>query len=88
MLSVAAIILGVIYAIVILLGVAMSVRTKTFTGLSFFGMILSALFAALIVYDTSCLTQGGCTAWSWVRTAFYAIIPIILAMMYASALLS
>jgi hypothetical protein len=34
------------------------------------------LSAALLGYDTNCLTEGDCSTWSWIRTVLYSIQPI------------
>lgn len=31
----------------------------------------------LVAYDTACLTVGGCSVWSWIRTIIYVFVPVI-----------
>lgn len=40
-------------------------------------LVLHVLLMGIAVYDTECLVRGGCTVWSWVRTIFYSIVPVL-----------
>jgi hypothetical protein len=86
--SVPATILAIIYVIYTVLNVTLAVRDKKF-GIGFvFATALWIAIALLIVYDTACLTSGQCTVWSWVRTVLYAIIPILIIVIFMTALTS
>lgn len=86
MLSVPAIVLAVVYGLLLILTAI--IGYKQITPLSVFFYILSIGMAALVVYDTSCLTQGECTIWSWIRTVLYAIVPILTVVFIMIAVLS
>ena len=88
MLSLPATILACIYAIITILSLGLVIRDKRFTAGYVISSIIWILFAVLIVYDTACLTTGQCTAWSWIRTVLYAILPVIVIIMYMFALAS
>jgi hypothetical protein len=48
--------------------------------ISWYGIIMTMIWlslAALIVYDTHCLTSGNCSTWSSIRTMIYSIIPVL-----------
>lgn len=49
-------------------------------------LIFWIILFAVSIYDTQCLVQGNCFAWSWVRTVLWAIIPIIMIAVIISAL--
>lgn len=72
-----ALVLGIIYAVLTVFGFIASLVNKTFSASSFAGLVIWIGLAALIVYDTHCLTIGGCTIWSTVRTVLYSILPVI-----------
>jgi type VI protein secretion system component VasK len=40
------------------------------------------VFICILVYDTNCLVVGDCRVWSWVRTFFYLIVPIIVIVLF------
>lgn len=44
--------------------------------------------ALLMAFDTNCLSAGQCDVWSWIRTSLYIILPVILIILMAIALLS
>lgn len=77
--------LAVVYSIItVLLLVALIIQSKqksAFQWSGLFTIILFVLMFLLIIYDTDCLTVGGCTTWSLVRAVFYSIIPVIVIVM-------
>ena len=77
--------LAVVYSIItVLLLVALIIKSKqrsAFQWSGLFSIILFVLMFVLIIYDTDCLTVGGCTTWSLVRAIFYSIIPVIVIVM-------
>ena len=77
--------LAVVYSIItVLLLVALIIQSKqksAFQWSGLFSIILFVLMFILIIYDTDCLTIGGCTTWSLVRAIFYSIIPVIVIVM-------
>ena len=75
--SIQALILAVLYIIIIVVALITSIAKHTFTISTFLNSIVSIGICALIVYDTNCLTSGGCTPWSWIRTTLYALLPIV-----------
>jgi uncharacterized membrane protein len=40
------------------------------------------VFICFLVYDTNCLVVGDCRVWSWVRTLFYLIVPVIVIVLF------
>lgn len=82
-LSTQAYVLIVVYALCILIGMIMTIKTaiqnKSAKGIVAYiiSLIITLLLITLIVYDTNCLTAGQCNTWSWVRTSLYVILPII-----------
>jgi hypothetical protein len=40
----------------------------------------------LLAFDTNCLTAGGCSIWSWIRTILNLIMPILFVVMVIMAL--
>jgi|APGre2960657444_1045066.scaffolds.fasta_scaffold426298_1 hypothetical protein len=84
--SIPATILAIIYVIYTVLNVTLAVRDKSFNSGFVVAMFLWLAIALLIVYDTACLTSGQCTAWSWIRTVLYAIIPILLIITFMNTL--
>jgi len=73
--------LAVVYSIItVLLFIALIIQSKqkaSFQWSGLFSIILFIVMFVLIIYDTDCLTIGGCTTWSLVRAIFYSIIPVI-----------
>lgn len=73
--------LAIVYAIIIVLSIITLIiqakQNSTFQWSGLFSIILMALLFLLIIYDTDCLTVGGCTTWGLVRAIFYSIIPVI-----------
>lgn len=75
--SIQAKILAIIYLIVTSLSVLGALVSRT---ISWHGIIMTLIWlalAALIVYDTHCLTSGKCNTWSSIRTVIYSIIPVL-----------
>lgn len=75
--SIQAKILAIIYLIVTSLSVLGALVSRT---ISWQGIIMTMIWlalAALIVYDTHCLTSGQCSTWSSIRTVIYSIIPVL-----------
>ena len=76
--------LGVVYSIVtVLLFVGLIIRSKqqSFKWTEFLSLLLLVALYILIIYDTDCLTVGGCTTWGLVRAIFYSIIPVVMTVM-------
>jgi preprotein translocase subunit SecG len=40
-------------------------------------LLVALPFSALLLYDTECLVRGNCSAWAWVRTTLYILLPVI-----------
>lgn len=70
-------VVAIVYLLCILIGIVGSITSKTFGVWSVVGAFLSILMLLLVTYDTACLTNGYCNAWSWVRTVLYVIFPVI-----------
>ena len=73
--------LGVVYSIItVLLVIGLIIRSKqqSFKWAELFSLLLLVALYVLIIYDTDCLTVGGCTTWGLVRAIFYSIIPVIM----------
>jgi hypothetical protein len=70
-------VIAIVYALCILIGLIGSIVSKKFTLGAAFGTLFSILFVALITYDTACLTNGFCGAWSWIRTLLYVFFPVV-----------
>lgn len=73
--------LGVVYLIItVLLVIGLIVRSKqlSFKWTEFLSLVLLVVLYLLIIYDTDCLTVGGCTTWGLVRAIFYSIIPVVM----------
>jgi len=77
--------LTIVYSIItVLLVIALIVQSKqrsAFQWSGLFSTILFVLLFLLIIYDTDCLTVGGCTTWGLVRAIFYSIIPVLVIIM-------
>ena len=72
-----ALVILIVYVIIFLISLGSSIYAKQFNILTFFGFLIYIGFIALITYDTNCLTIGNCGIWSWVRTIFYIIFPVL-----------
>jgi hypothetical protein len=76
---------GIVYVVMIFIGTGITLKASKFTAESvvyaIVGLIISLAYSALIVYDTNCLTIGNCGVWSWVRSIFYVMIPVIIIIM-------
>ena len=75
--SIQAKILAIIYLILTSLSVLGALVTHS---LRWEGIVMTMIWlalAALIVYDTHCLTSGKCNTWSSIRTVFYSIMPVL-----------
>lgn len=85
--STPAITLLIVYILIIVLSTVTIIINKQFRATTVLGILLSLGFVALIVYDTECLSAGGCTIWSWIRTVLYIIVPslILIGLAYALA---
>lgn len=73
--------LGVVYSIItVLLVIGLIIRSKqqSFKWAELFSLLLLVALYVLIIYDTDCLTIGGCTTWGLVRAIFYSIIPVVM----------
>jgi FtsH-binding integral membrane protein len=40
-------------------------------------LLVALPFSAILLYDTECLLRGNCSAWAWVRTTLYILLPAI-----------
>ena len=81
-------VLGIVY-LILLFGLAIaSIVNKAFTPGTFLSLLVSIGFVALLTYDTACLTKGDCSVWSWIRTIFYIIIPVIIILFLVYGLLT
>lgn len=73
--------LAAVYSIItVLLFIALIIESKrksSFQWSGLFSIILFIFISLLTIYDTDCLTVGGCTTWSLVRAILYSIIPVI-----------
>lgn len=79
MMSIQAWLIAIVYSILILIAIIMAISAKTpFSVALVFSFIAFIIYAVLLTYDTACLTAGQCNIWSWIRTAIYTIIPVIL----------
>jgi hypothetical protein len=67
----------VVYIIILIIALIGSITSKTFNVWSALGFVIYFLFIALVAYDTNCLTVGDCGVWSWIRTVFYILAPVI-----------
>lgn len=79
-----AILLAVVLSIMFILTLALSIRN--FSGSYLFAMLLWLAWIAVTVYDTECLVAGDCIIYSWIRTIFYIIMPIIFIILLLSVL--
>lgn len=73
--------LGIVYLVITLLlviGFVIRSKQQSFKWTEFLSLVLLVLLYLLIIYDTDCLTVGGCTTWGLVRAIFYSIIPVIM----------
>jgi hypothetical protein len=71
-------VIAIVYAICIVVGVITSMATQGFNGGTVIAVLFGAIYLAISVYDTHCLTAGGCAVWSWIRTVMYIIFPTII----------
>jgi len=76
----------VTYVILFVILVILLIGSKQFDFKSVFALLFFIGYIALITYDTNCLTTGYCDVWSWVRTVFKIIIPIIIIIFLSFAL--
>lgn len=70
--------LGVVYSIITILLVIGLIIRKSFKWTELISLLFLVGLYLLIIYDTDCLTVGGCTTWSLVRAILYSIIPVIM----------
>ena len=77
-----AIFLAVLYAVLTVITVITSIINQSADAPFFLSTGLMILLFVLIVYDTDCLTTGGCTGWSLLRSALYAILPVLIIVAY------
>lgn len=74
--SVQAWVILVVYAIVTVVAiVAMFMQFNIWYLIPF---VIWLIHYGIQVYDTNCLTVGNCSVWSWIRTIFNIIGPILL----------
>lgn len=76
----------IVYAIVIITGIVGTIMSKKLNAFSVIGFIMSIGMAALLTYDTNCLSVGNCGIWSWVRTGFYIFIPVVMILLFIFAI--
>jgi hypothetical protein len=75
---------GVYLVLTLVMAIALiKIGQKLVAAFLFIGHVL---FTALLAYDTNCLSSGNCGVWSWIRTAFYIICPLLLTFMLLMAL--
>lgn len=76
-LSKQAMVVAVVYVLSLLVGLVASISAKKFSFATVLSFLMGLGFAALVTYDTACLTAGNCGTWSWVRTFLYVLFPAI-----------
>lgn len=79
-------VVAIVYLLCIVIGIVGSITSKTFTMWSALGAFVGILVLLLVTYDTACLTNGYCGAWSWVRTVLYVIVPVIVLVIFFFAI--
>lgn len=82
MLSTQAIIVAIVYFTLLIIGFIGAIVTKQMSIWSVVGFLISTCLGLLVIYDTNCLTQGGCSIWSTIRTILYVFMPIIILIMF------
>lgn len=74
-------VLAVIFLVVALVTLITALVKGTFSASYVISLIVGVFLAALTLYDTDCLVKGNCDVWSWIRTGFYGIVPLIIIIM-------
>ncbi len=75
------IIIAIVYVLVFMLTVIVQIRAKMLTPFIILTGLVYFAFVALLIYDTLCLTTGGCSVWRWIRTALSILIPVVIVIM-------
>lgn len=75
------IVLGILFLIVAVVSLITVIVKGAFTASYVISLIVGVFLAILALYDTDCLVTGQCTVWSWLRTGFYSIVPLIIIIM-------
>ncbi len=76
----------IVYAIIIIIGLVGTIMSKKLNAFSVIGFIMSVGMAALLTYDTNCLSVGNCGIWSWIRTGFYIFMPVVMILLFIFAI--
>jgi hypothetical protein len=76
-------VLGIMLTIVAVISLITTLIKGAFTASYVLAFVVTVLMALLTLYDTDCLVMGNCTIWSWMRTAIYAAVPLLLVLMNA-----
>jgi hypothetical protein len=75
--SLQALVVLIVYVLVMIAAIVTSIVKSKFSAGTAIGLLFAIILLGITVYDTHCLTSGSCTAWSWIRTGIYILLPII-----------
>jgi protein-S-isoprenylcysteine O-methyltransferase Ste14 len=76
-LSLQAKVIGIVFLLCQFVNVISSVILQEFVLTTVIATFVVLLFAAILMFDTHCLTKGPCETWSWIRTCLYSLSVII-----------
>lgn len=86
MISIPAIIIAVVYLLCMIAGLVIIIAYNMMNIWYGISLIFQLALILLFVYDTDCLTRGGCGVWSWIRTILNIIFPVIFLIIIISTL--
>lgn len=75
-------VVAVVYGILLVVSMILLITKNAFNAFTTISFLFSIIQAAILVYDTNCLTTGACGVWSWIRTALYCVVPVIIYIMF------
>ena len=86
MISIPAIIIAIVYFLCMIAGLVIIINNHMMNVWYGISLIFQLALILLFVYDTDCLTRGGCGVWSWIRTILNVIFPIVFLIIIISTL--
>jgi hypothetical protein len=78
----------VIFTVIGIIAIPAVFRTAKMVSIIMLTFFILVGFIVLLAFDTNCLTEGGCSIWSWIRTVLNLIIPILFVVMVIIALVN
>ena len=78
----------VIFTVIGIIIIPSVFRTAKMISIIIFTFFILTGFIVLLAFDTNCLTEGGCSIWSWIRTILNLIVPVLFVVMVIIALVN